>query len=118
MKFSVMLGKKLLKTGILAILLIPLLWFNPTASAKSILPGGNAITDGQALLRYALPIDNKSIRQIQSNIEDISNHLRGKRWNPISKDVNDAAKLLNTKQSDILANIIPARQPAAQPLIS
>lgn len=118
MKFSVMLGKKLLKTGILAILLIPLLWFNPTASAKSILPGGNAITDGQALLRYALPIDNKPIRQIQSNIEDISNHLRGKRWNPISKDVNDAAKLLNTKQSDILASIIPARQPAAQTLIA
>ncbi len=40
------------------------------------LPPGDAITDGKALLRYALPIDNQPIREVQREIESISERLR------------------------------------------
>ena len=35
------------------------------AGLVSYLPPGNAITDGRALLRYSLPIQNKPIRKVQ-----------------------------------------------------
>ena len=52
------------------------------------LPPGNAITDGAALLRYALPIDNKEIRAVQGDLEEISEWLRSKRWGSMKKDVS------------------------------
>ena len=44
------------------------------------LPPGNAITDGRALLRNSLPIENKAIRDIQGTLEGLSEWLRSKRW--------------------------------------
>jgi hypothetical protein len=38
--------------------------------------GGGAVTNAKALLRYALPIDNKPIRKIQKELEAISDELR------------------------------------------
>ena len=64
---------------------------------------GNAITNPEAILRYALPIENEPIRKVQDAIEDISNHLRGKRWPPIAKDVKRASFVL-TIRSDKIAN--------------
>jgi len=32
------------------------------------------ITDGKALLRYALPIDNQAVRKLQASLEDIATH--------------------------------------------
>ncbi len=71
----------------------------------SVLARGNAITDPNAILRYALPIDNEPIRKIQGAIEDISNHLRGKRWPPIVKDVKEASFVLTLKSNQILDSI-------------
>lgn len=86
-------------------------------SAAGLLPSGNAITDGQSILRYALPIDNKPVRELQDSLEDITNHMRGKQWNSISNDVSKAAKVLKTKQADILKDIPAAQQAQAQTLI-
>jgi peptidylprolyl isomerase len=66
---------------------------------------GNAITDGKALLRYALPIENQPVRDIQASIEDIAEQLRGKRWSPISRDVTKAAVILSDRTDKILADI-------------
>ena len=46
------------------------IWFNPLGipQAKAILAQGDAITDPEAILRYALPIDNENIRKIQEQI--------------------------------------------------
>ena len=49
------------------------------------LPPGNALTDGAALLRYSLPIDNPEIRQVQGELEGLSEWLRSKRFGPIKK---------------------------------
>jgi peptidylprolyl isomerase len=78
-----------------------------TAMARdSRLPAGNAITDGNAILRNALPIENPSIREFQANLEGLSEQLRSpKRWGPISQGVNKASRLANERSADFLANI-------------
>ena len=83
----------------------------------SVLAQGNAITDPRAILRYALPIDNEPIRKVQESIEDISNHLRGKRWPPIAKDVKSAAFVLTLRSDQIVEGVPGDRQPQAEALL-
>jgi peptidylprolyl isomerase len=103
-----------LQRGVVAMLLCSL---SVGISAAGLLPAGNAITDGQSILRYALPIENKSVRELQNSLEDITNHLRGKQWSSISNDVKKAAAVLKTKQADILKGVPAAKQAQAQTLI-
>ncbi len=103
-----------LQMGVVAMLLCSL---SIGISAAGLLPAGNAITDGQSILRYALPIDNKPVRDLQNSLEDITNHLRGKQWSSISNDVKKAAGVLQTKQADILKSVPAAKQAQAQTLI-
>lgn len=117
--------KRLLRAGILALLLVTLSiglsaawWDSPARSRDSGLPAGNAITDGKALLRYALPIDNQEVRQIQVSLEDISNQLRGKRWSNIASDVSKAAGIISDGSSKLLASVPEDKQPQAQALIA
>lgn len=85
-----------------------------TYTANAGLPAGNAITDGKALLRYALPIDNQPVRKLQASLEDISNQLRAnKRWSAVNNDLKQASRILD-KPSQILASIPEERQPQAQ----
>jgi peptidylprolyl isomerase len=104
-----------LQTGVVAILLFTL---SSGLSAATLLPSGNAITDGQAILRHALPIDNQPVRDLQNSLEDISNHMRGKQWSTINNDVKKAAAVLKNKQADILKSVPSDRQPAAQALLT
>lgn len=119
--------KRLIQTSCLALLLITLsiglsgAWWDGGSSQptrESRLPGGNAITDGKALLRYALPIDNQPVRDVQASLEDISNQLRGKRWSPISRDVTKAAVILSNRSDDLLADVSDEKKPQAEALIS
>jgi peptidylprolyl isomerase len=82
------------------------------------LPPGNAITDGKALLRYGLPIQNEDIRKIQGDIEGLSQWLRSKRWGPIKRETKKARKLLARRSPAILAAIPPANQAQAEPLFA
>lgn len=75
------------------------------------LPPGNAITDGQALLRYSLPIDNEEIRTVQEDLEGLSEWLRSKRWGPIKRDIKKLNRFLGRNRDDILADV-PAEQQA------
>jgi peptidylprolyl isomerase len=84
----------------------------------SALAQGNAITDPNALLRYALPIDNSTIRKLQDPLEDISNYLRGKRWPPIAKDVKSAKFILTLQSDKILASIPDDRKAKAESLLA
>ena len=103
-----------LQTGLVAILLVSL---SAGLSAATLLPSGNAITDGQSILRYALPLENKPVRDLQNSLEDISNHLRGKQWSTINSDVKKAAVVVKTKQADILTGVPVAKQAQAQTLL-
>jgi peptidylprolyl isomerase len=78
-----------LQTGLVTMILLSLA---TGVNAGTLLPSGNAITDGQAILRYALPIDNKPVRDLQDSLEDISNHLRGKQWGTITSLENQASR--------------------------
>nr|WP_315870966.1 peptidylprolyl isomerase [Trichocoleus desertorum] len=112
-----------LKLGLLAFLLMTLsISFSPVAWAAdrvSRLPAGNAITDGKVLLRYALPIDNKDIRNVQTSLEDITTQLRAnRRWGAISRDASKAASILQKNQAALLASIPPDQQQQAEALIA
>ncbi len=118
--------KRLVQTSVLALLLVTLslglsgAWWNfgnDQPARESRLPGGNAITDGHALLRYSLPIDNKEIRDIQASLEDISTQLRSKRWSGVSRDVAQASRRLSEPEK-LLADIPEEKKPQAQALIS
>ncbi|NER22582.1 MAG: peptidylprolyl isomerase [Symploca sp. SIO1C2] len=118
--------KRLAQTSVLALLLVSLslglsgAWWNfgndqPVRDSR--LPGGNAITDGKALLRYALPIDNKEIRDIQASMEDIPIQLRRKRWTGVSRDVAQASRRLSAPEK-LLAAIPEDKQSQAEALIA
>jgi len=114
--------KSWLNNSLIALLLVTLFLGISTAgwtpSSSAALPAGNAITDGQALLRYALPIDNKPVRQLQASLEDISAQLRAnRRWSAVSKDLSKASRILD-KPAQLLAGVPEERQAQAQALIA
>lgn len=91
----------------------------PDGTLISRLPPGNAVTDGKALLRYALPIDNKTIRELQLELEDIAETLRiqgSRRVSSVSRNVSRSAKVLR-RADRILADIPDARKAEAEALI-
>lgn len=49
---------------------------SPALPDVSVLISGPPIKDPGALLRYALPIDNKAIREVQKPLEDITESLK------------------------------------------
>ena len=83
------------------------------ATTVAYLPPGNAITDGRALLRYSLPIDNDEIRNIQENLEGLSEWLRAKRWGPVKKDIARVERLLSRNREAILDDIPAGKRAAA-----
>ncbi|WP_008309571.1 peptidylprolyl isomerase [Leptolyngbya sp. PCC 6406] len=81
------------------------------------LPPGNAITDGQALLRYSLPIDSKDLRKIQEDLEGLSQWLRSKRWAPMRGDVQKVDRLLSRRREAILDTVSAADRDRASTLL-
>jgi peptidylprolyl isomerase len=82
------------------------------------LPPGNAITDGKALLRYALPIENKDIRKIQKQLEDLSQWLRSSRWGPINGEAKKIARAVSRRRDAILADVPEADRDRAAALLA
>jgi peptidylprolyl isomerase len=111
------LGKQRVVTVVLAtvLLVVGLLGWQPSASA--ILAQGDAVTDPQAILRYALPINNDAVRKLQSSLEVISSKLRAKRWKNISRNITDAAFVLTARRDQLLATVPDERQSQAEALI-
>ncbi len=114
--------KSWLKRSLFTLLIVTLFLGISTAGwtpkSHAALPAGNAITDGKSLLRYALPIHNKPVRQLQTSLEDISNQLRAnRRWGVISQDLSKASRVL-ANPAKLLADIPEERQPQAKALIA
>ncbi|MGQ4649298.1 peptidylprolyl isomerase [Lyngbya aestuarii] len=117
----------LAKTSLLALLLVTLslglsgAWWNfgdDQPARESRLAVGNAITDGKALLRYALPIDNQTVRDVQASLEDIAMQLRSKRWSSINRDVTKAAVILSNRTDQLLTGIPENQKPQAEALVA
>ncbi|BAQ66312.1 peptidylprolyl isomerase [Geminocystis sp. NIES-3709] len=113
--------KKIVKIAITTIsIFIISIAFNPLGlqNAHAVLAQGDAITDPNAILRYALPIDNDIVRQIQGDIEKIAKDLRAKRWPLVAKRVKNAGFLLNLHQNDLVTSVPEELQPRAKELVS
>lgn len=109
----------------LLVMLVSLTWVMPAWSLpldQPLLLGslakGNAITDPNAILRYALPIDNQEVRRLQDSLEDIANHIRAKRWSAIKKDVRAANLTLTLKETKILEGVPGDRQAQGEALLA
>jgi peptidylprolyl isomerase len=103
---------------LLVILFLAIATVGWTPPSYAGLPAGNAITDGKALLRYALPFDNQAVRNLQADLEDISNQMRAnRRWSAVSKDVSKALRVLD-QPAEILAGVPKERQAQAEALIA
>ncbi|MBA3921403.1 MAG: peptidylprolyl isomerase [Nostocaceae cyanobacterium] len=90
--------------------------WTPTSDAA--LPAGNAITDGKALLRYSLPVDNKFARRMQGSLEDIANQIRAnKRWGAISKDISTASRVIEQPEK-LLASVPDEKKPQAEAIVA
>ncbi|MCU0551946.1 MAG: peptidylprolyl isomerase [Leptolyngbya sp. Prado105] len=95
--------------------IVILVGFEPPASA---LPQGNAIKDPKALLRYALPIDNPEVRELQDSLEDIAAQLRAnRRWGAVTSDLSRAERVLTKKSDKILAGVVADKKSEATQLI-
>ncbi len=82
------------------------------------LPPGNAVTDGKALLRNALPLDNKPVRDLQANFETMTDALRARKIASLNRNLDKATWTLDRKQAQILAAVPTDRQPQAEALIA
>ena len=98
-----------------AVILGGFIGWQPEAAA--ILAQGDAVTDPQAILRYALPIDNDSVRKLQESLEGISSKLRAKRWKNISRNISDASFILSSRRDKLLASVPDERKPQAEAVI-
>jgi peptidylprolyl isomerase len=109
-----------LKTGATLLLMMILsLGLSAASRPANIMPAGNPITDGKALLRYSLPIDNAPVRELQGSLEDIATQLRAnRRWGAIAGDVKRASWILRDKEPAILASVPEAKQAEAQALLA
>ncbi|KAJ9526654.1 hypothetical protein QJQ45_017578, partial [Haematococcus lacustris] len=81
--------------------------------AEAMLTAGDPIKNATTLLRNALPINNKPIREIQRDLEGISEALRipgSKNLGPVARAVRSAQGTLNSKKDAIIADFAPDKK--------
>jgi peptidylprolyl isomerase len=109
------------KVGVLAMLTVCLVGLSVVgwASPAVALPPGNAITDGKALLRYSLPIDNEPVRNIQRDLEEMSEILRSRRRiGGLNRNLDAASRVLNRKRDALLSSVPESCKPQAEALMA
>ncbi|XP_057855303.2 peptidyl-prolyl cis-trans isomerase CYP38, chloroplastic isoform X2 [Cryptomeria japonica] len=86
----------------------------------SLLMSGPPVKDPDALLRYALPIDNKPIRDIQKNLENIKENLKipgMKALKSAGKNTEQATLVLNKYNTEILDDIAESKKEMGKELV-
>lgn len=99
---------------------VPSLGFPSSANAVApalpdlaVLISGPPIKDPGALLRYALPIDNKAIREVQKPLEDITDSLKiagVKALDSVERNLKQASRALKQGKSMIIAGIAESKK--------
>jgi peptidylprolyl isomerase len=105
--------RNLLRTTLVGVLLLSL-----SVGLSAGLAQGDAITDPNAILRYALPIENDTVRKLQASLEELASYLRSKRWTPIAQNVKTASRILNVSQEKLLATVPTERQEQGKNLLA
>ncbi|CAN6574933.1 unnamed protein product [Malus baccata var. baccata] len=86
---------------------------NPAVPDVSVLISGPPIKDPGALLRYALPIDNKAIREVQKPLEDITESLKvaGVRaLDSVERNLRQASRALTQGKSLIVSGLAESKK--------
>ncbi|GMH45966.1 hypothetical protein BSKO_13930 [Bryopsis sp. KO-2023] len=84
-----------------------------TPSAEAVLISRDPVKNAKAILRYALPIDNKPIRKIQGALENISEEVRvpgNRAYGPILGAARKSASVLKTDKAKIIADFAPDKK--------
>ncbi|KAK8969781.1 hypothetical protein KSP40_PGU004474 [Platanthera guangdongensis] len=87
----------------------------------SVLISGPPIKDPGALLRYALPIDNKAIREVQKPLEDITERLKVagvKALDSVERNVRQASRALKQGRAFIMASLAESKKAHGQELLN
>ncbi|BFI25337.1 hypothetical protein MPTK2_1g20230 [Marchantia polymorpha subsp. ruderalis] len=93
----------------------------PVYSELGVLIAGPPIKDANALLRYALPISNKPIKEVQRTLEGITDALKlpgVKAIDPVERDVRQASRLINQNKDQILADVAESKKEEARAAMS
>ncbi|GAB2278165.1 Peptidyl-prolyl cis-trans isomerase, chloroplastic [Dionaea muscipula] len=86
---------------------------SPALPDLSVLISGPPIKDPGALLRYALPIDNKAIREVQKPLEDITDSLKVaglKALDLVERNVKQASRALKQGKSLIVSGLAESKR--------
>ncbi|KAG9450018.1 hypothetical protein H6P81_009983 [Aristolochia fimbriata] len=92
----------------------------PVLPHLSVLISGPPIKDPGALLRYALPINNKAIREVQKPLEDISESLKVagvKALDSVERNVRQASRALNQGKDLILSDVAESKKEEGKDLL-
>lgn len=79
---------------------------------------GDVIKDPESLLRWALPISNRYVRELQSELEYTVNDLRGLKWQKVEGHVKGALRILNAQSGNILSAVPADKVEAATERLS
>lgn len=101
-----------------ALLSLALALLLPLQPAWAYLPQGNAVSDPTALLRNALPMEQKDLQQLQHRLEATSDDLRAKRWSSLAGSVRRSESQLSGSREAILASFSAADRPRAEELLA
>ncbi|KAI4346989.1 hypothetical protein L6164_007845 [Bauhinia variegata] len=86
---------------------------SPVLPDLSVLISGPPIKDPGALLRYALPIDNKAIREVQKPLEDITESLKlagVKALDSAERNVRQASRALKQGKTLIISGLAESKK--------
>ena len=90
-------------------------WNKPVLAS---LPPGNAVKDPYAILRNALPIEQKELRALQHKLEETSDLVRGNRWPAVNKAATSSQFLLSKNKRKIIESIPINRREEGETIIS
>ncbi|BBH00398.1 cyclophilin 38 [Prunus dulcis] len=86
---------------------------NPVLPDLSVLISGPPIKDPGALLRYALPINNKAIREVQKPLEDITESLKVagvKALDSVERNLRQASRALKQGKALIVSGLAESKK--------
>ncbi len=110
------MAKKILNLALLVMLLpFALSWASPAIAG---LPTGNRLKDPYAILRNALPINQKELRELQDKLENTNEDLRGNRWSSLNKAASRSQFLVSNRKNQILQSIPLENQDLATEILS
>eukprot|EP00249_Psilotum_nudum_P015968 c25601_g1_i3 orf=109-1698(+) len=87
----------------------------------AVLISGPPIKDPNILLRNALPIDNKPIKEVQKALEDVTENLKVpglKALNLVERNIRQAARALSQNKQAILASVAESKNAHGEELLN